>query len=60
MIGSDTVREIGRLVGRSLDVRRFRPNIVARLLRPGSFHEDEWLGDVLSFGEGDDAPPPST
>ena len=56
VIASDTVREIGRLAGRSLDVRRFRPNLVARLLRPAPFQEDEWLGGVLSFGEGDDAP----
>jgi uncharacterized protein YcbX len=56
VIASDTVREIGRLAGRSPDVRRFRPNIVVRLLRPGPFQEDAWLGGVLSFGEGDDAP----
>jgi uncharacterized protein YcbX len=56
VIASDTVREIGRLSGRSLDVRRFRPNVVVRLLRPVPFQEDEWLGGVLSFGEGDDAP----
>ena len=56
MIASDTVHEIGRLSGRSLDVRRFRPNIVVRLLRPLPFQEDEWVGSVLSFGEGDDAP----
>jgi uncharacterized protein YcbX len=56
VIASDTVREIGRLAGRSLDVRRFRPNVVVRLLRPVPFQEDEWLGGVLSFGEGDDAP----
>jgi uncharacterized protein YcbX len=56
VIGSDTVREIGRLAGRSPDVRRFRPNVVVRLLRSGPFQEDEWLGGVLSFGEGDDAP----
>src|SRR3982074_2916864 len=30
VITSDTVREIGRLAGRSADVRRFRPNIVVR------------------------------
>jgi hypothetical protein len=29
---------------------------VVRLLRPGPFQEDEWLGGVLSFGEGDGAP----
>ena len=56
VIALDTVREIGRLAGRSLDVRRFRPNVVVRLLRRVPFQEDEWLGGVLSFGEGDDAP----
>src|SRR5271157_2616564 len=56
VIALDTVREIGRLAGRSLDVRRFRPNVVVRSLRPVPFQEDEWLGGVLSFGEGDDAP----
>jgi uncharacterized protein YcbX len=56
VIASDTVSEIGRLAGRSLDVRRFRPNVVVRLLRPVPFQEDEWVGGVLSFGEGDDAP----
>ena len=56
VIASDTVREIGRLAGVSPDVRRFRPNIVVRLVRPVPFQEDEWVGGVLSFGEGDDAP----
>jgi uncharacterized protein YcbX len=56
VIASDTMCEIGRLAGRSLDIRRFRPNVVVRLLRSVPFEEDEWLGGVLSFGEGDDAP----
>jgi uncharacterized protein YcbX len=56
VIASDTVREIGRLAGRSLDMRRFRPNVVVRATRPVPFQEDEWVGGVLSFGEGDDAP----
>src|SRR5713226_9417128 len=56
VIASDTVREIGRLTARSPDVRRFRPNVVVRLLRSVPFQEDEWVGGVLSFGEGDDAP----
>jgi uncharacterized protein len=56
VIASDTVREIARLAGRSLDIRRFRPNVVVSLLRSVPFQEDEWLGGVLSFGEGDDAP----
>jgi len=56
VIAFDSVREIGRLAGRSPDVRRFRPNVVVRQLRSVPFQEDEWLGGVLSFGEGDDAP----
>ena len=56
VIASDTVREIARLAGQKPDVRRFRPQIVVRLLRPVPFQEDEWLGGVLSFGEGGDAP----
>ncbi len=56
VIASDTVREIGRLAGRSADVRQFRPNVVVRLLRAVPFQEDEWVGGVLSFGDGDDAP----
>jgi uncharacterized protein YcbX len=56
VIASDTVREIGRIAGRGLDMRRFRPNVVVRLVRSVPFQEDEWLGGVLSFGEGDDAP----
>ena len=55
VIASETVREIGRLAERNLDVRRFRPNVVVRLLRPVPFQEDEWLGGVLCFGEADDA-----
>ncbi len=55
IIASPTVSEIGRLAGfsagPSLNVRRFRPNIVVRLLRPAPFQEDKWLGGVLTFGK---------
>ena len=56
VIASDTVREIGRLTGRNLDTRQFRPNIVVRLRQSTPFQEDKWLGGMLLFGEGDDAP----
>ena len=64
VIASHTVREIGRLAGQSfdvqsLDIRRFRPNIVVRLLRSVPFQEDEWLGGVLSFGKKDDDDAPA-
>jgi uncharacterized protein YcbX len=56
VIAADTVCEIGRLAGQSADVRRFRPNIVVRSYRSVPFQEDEWVGGVLFFGEGDNAP----
>jgi len=56
VIASETMSEIGRLAGRSLDWRRFRPNVVVRLLRPVPFGEDQWVGDTLFFGEGGSAP----
>ncbi|MEO8504919.1 MAG: MOSC N-terminal beta barrel domain-containing protein [Acidobacteriota bacterium] len=56
VIASDTVREIGQLSGTGPDVRRFRPNVVVRLLESTPFREDAWLGGVLLFGEGGDAP----
>jgi uncharacterized protein YcbX len=55
VIASDTVREISRLAGQNPDVRRFRPNVVVRLLRSAPFQEGEWLGGTLSFGNADDA-----
>jgi hypothetical protein len=56
VIALDTVREIGRLAGLSLDVRRFRPNVVVRSLRSGPFQEDAWVGGEMLFGEGDETP----
>jgi uncharacterized protein len=56
VIALDTVDEISRLGGVPADVRRFRPNVVVRLSRPKAFQEDEWVGGVLTFGEGDYGP----
>lgn len=56
VIASETVGEIGSLAGIEADARRFRPNVLTRSLRPVPFQEDEWVGGVLSFGEGHDAP----
>lgn len=56
VIASATVDEIGRLAGMPPDVRRYRPNVLVRLLRPVPFQEDEWVGGVLLFGQEDGAP----
>ncbi len=56
VISSTTAGEICRLAKTSADIRRFRPNIVVRSTRAVPFEEDQWVGGVLTFGEGDDAP----
>jgi uncharacterized protein YcbX len=56
VIASDTIGEICRLAGQNPDVRRFRPNILARLHQQGPFQEDAWVGAKLTFGEGERAP----
>ena len=56
VIALDTVHEIGRIAAVGPDVRRFRPNILVRPLHAAPFQEDAWVGGVLTFGEGDDAP----
>jgi uncharacterized protein YcbX len=56
VITSATVGEICRLAGVTGDARRFRPNVVARLAESVPFQENDWVGGVISFGEGEDAP----
>ena len=55
MIASVTVGEIGRLAAQPPDVRRFRPNILIASLRAVPFEEEDWVGGVVSFGEGGEA-----
>lgn len=55
VIASATVGEIGRLAAQPPDVRRFRPNILMATPRARPFEEDDWVGGVLSFGEGPEA-----
>lgn len=55
VITTGTVAEVARLAAQSPDVRRFRPNILVRTLRSLPFEEDDWVGGVLSFGEGSEA-----
>ncbi len=56
VIASETIREISQLAGVTPDVRRFRPNILVRLLRPVAFQEETWLGGMLTFGDDEHAP----
>ena len=52
VITSATVGAIASLASQPPDVRRFRPNVLIASQRSVPFEEDEWVGGVLSFGEG--------
>jgi uncharacterized protein len=47
-----TVHCIERESGRTLDLRRFRPNVVIETGSAKPFEEDQWVGRTLMFGEG--------
>lgn len=51
VITAATVDEIATRAAQLPEVRRFRPNILVKSLRPAAFEEDAWLGGVLSFGD---------
>lgn len=51
LITTKSVASIGALVGRELDVLRFRPNLLVEAAGDAAFREDEWVGSVLRIGE---------
>lgn len=56
VISPATIAGIGREAGLDLDRRRFRANIVVETGRSELFVEDEWVGRMLVFGDGDSGP----
>jgi uncharacterized protein YcbX len=55
IISRATIAAIEEEAGIRLDVARFRPNILIEPLDGKPFEEDEWLGKIISFGEGPEA-----
>lgn len=51
LITTQTILKLGETVGVTLDVQRFRPNILVEAARGTSFPEDAWVGSVLHIGE---------
>jgi uncharacterized protein YcbX len=51
LISTATLAQLGELVGRKLDVRRFRPNLLVEPQDGEPFAEDGWIGSVLRIGE---------
>jgi len=56
VISLATISGIGREAGLDLDRRRFRANIVVETEKSDTFHEEEWIGGVLVFGDSDPRP----
>lgn len=50
LISLQTVARLGEMVGRTLDVRRFRPSIVVDASPTGEFPEAGWVGRTLRVG----------
>lgn len=51
LITTQTVAELGAMVGAKVDVRRFRPNILVEATSRENFPEDAWVGGVLQIGD---------
>jgi uncharacterized protein len=56
VVSQATVQGIVRESGRSIDLRRFRPNIVLETESTQPFLEDNWVGRTLLLGEGNNGP----
>lgn len=51
LITRQTIAGLSEAVGHSLEVERFRPNLLVDADDPVPFVEDEWVGRLLSIGE---------
>ncbi len=56
VISMSTIAGISREAGLDLDRRRFRANIFLETERDEPFHDDEWVGRMLVFGDSDPRP----
>ncbi len=50
LVTTQTIHRLGELVGRRLEVQRFRPNLLVEAAAEEPFAEDDWIGSVLRVG----------
>lgn len=50
LITTQTLAALGSIVGREMDVRRFRPNLLIEATDDTAFAEDGWIGTVARVG----------
>jgi uncharacterized protein len=51
LLSLGSVKEIEKNIGASIDIRRFRENVVIETVKGLPFEEDSWIGKLLSFGD---------
>lgn len=56
LISHETISKIERESKRSLDIRRFRPNLLIETNSGNPFEEDNWVGRTFFFGDEPDGP----
>jgi uncharacterized protein len=56
IISQSTISAVEKESGITLEVERFRPNVVVETLEGKPFEEDEWVGKIIRFGRDEDAP----
>lgn len=55
LISTATIGGVGSAVGRELDPRRFRPNVLVEAIEAGDAPEQPWIGRRLRFGDRPDS-----
>ena len=50
LITTQTIAQLGEMVGAQLHVARFRPNILVEAANEAPFQEDDWVGRTLRIG----------
>lgn len=55
LISENAIDSLSGIVGRRMELERFRPNLVVQALEPKPYPEDHWIGELLVFGDRPDS-----
>jgi uncharacterized protein YcbX len=56
IISLETLAQFGEETEMRLDPRRFRPSLLVETFTGKPFEEDNWLGELVQFGDSEDSP----
>jgi uncharacterized protein YcbX len=55
IISHNAIESLAGTVGQPLEIERFRPNVVVQAVEPKPYPEDQWVGELLVFGDRPDS-----